>query len=95
MNNILILETIYIVWNLVVFFMVGLDKLKAKNHWYRISEFTLLFSSFAMGGVGASIGMIVFHHKISKLKFRILVPIAIVLNILLIGFFIYSFAIKV
>ncbi len=74
----------YVLWNVLVFFMTGIDKLKAKKNWYRISELTLLISSFMLGAVGLSCGMIAFHHKINKIKFKILVPISMVVNILLI-----------
>ncbi len=71
---------IYLLWNIVVFIIVGADKLKAKKRKFRISELFLLMSSFLMGGVGMICGMISFHHKVSKLRFRILVPIFVIIN---------------
>ena len=35
------------------------------------------------GGIGAMFGMVVFNHKTSKIKFRILIPIIAILNYLL------------
>ena len=66
-----------LVWNLVLFSMYGIDKFKARHHKWRISEFMLIFASF-----GAMLGMIVFNHKTSKAKFRILVPLAFVFNVI-------------
>ena len=68
------------VWNLITFFMMGLDKHKARKQKRRISEKTLLLSAFFMGAVGAGAGMMVFRHKTLKWKFRILVPLALLCN---------------
>ena len=77
MKHILI---IWLVWNLAVFFMMGIDKWKAKRSRRRISEKTLLLSCLAMGAIGGAVGMLVFHHKTRKRKFQILVPAALFLN---------------
>ncbi|PXV65515.1 uncharacterized membrane protein YsdA (DUF1294 family) [Dysgonomonas alginatilytica] len=69
-----------IIWNIVVFFLYGLDKRKAKTNKYRISEKTLLLSSFLWGATGAFLGMHVFRHKTKHAKFKILIPIFLVLN---------------
>ena len=77
MKHILI---VWIGWNLITFLMMGIDKWKAKHERRRISEKRLLTSCFLMGAVGGGAGMLVFHHKTRKLKFQILVPIALLLN---------------
>lgn len=59
----------------------GIDKSFAKNKKRRISEKTLLLLSFLFGGIGAMFGMVLFNHKTSKLKFRILVPLAVVIQV--------------
>ena len=41
--------------------------------------------AFAGGGVGALLGMRVFHHKTRKTKFRLGVPAALLLWVLLLG----------
>ena len=69
--------------NLLSFILMGIDKLKAIKNTYRISENTLLLISIIGGGIGTLIGMILFHHKTKKLKFQILVPISILINIYL------------
>mgnify|MGYP003374212353 CR=1 FL=1 len=55
------------VWNVIVLMLYGIDKWKAKHDRWRIPEAELL-------------GMIVFHHKTKKWKFRILVPLAVILQ---------------
>ena len=70
-------------WNIVVFFIYGVDKLKAiKGNW-RISEQTLICSAFLFGSIGALFGMFVFRHKTKHIKFRILLPLALILNLFL------------
>ena len=72
---------LWIIWNVITFLMMGIDKWKAKHNKRRISEKTLLISAFLMGAVGSGAGMLVFHHKTRKLKFKILVPAALLCNI--------------
>lgn len=71
--------------NLVTFFTYGWDKRKARQNQWRIPEHTLLVLAFVGGGVGALLGMRVFHHKTRKTKFRLGVPVALLLWLLLIG----------
>ncbi len=72
------------VWNLCVFILYGVDKLKAKRGSWRIKESTLLIPAFLFGGVGAMFGMVIFNHKTARPKFRALVPLAAMLNVALI-----------
>lgn len=71
------------VWNIAVFIMYGADKYKAIKGQWRISEKTLIISAFLFGGTGAMLGMLVFRHKTKHLKFRILLPLAIIVNVFL------------
>lgn len=68
------------IWNLAVLFIYGTDKLLAKKRAKRISEKTLLLSALLFGGVGAMFGMVLFNHKTSKMKFRLLIPLDVILN---------------
>ena len=77
MNSIIIL---YVVWNFVTFLLYGVDKHKAKNNKWRESEKKLLLCTFAMGAIGAGVARFVFSHKTLKVKFNILIPIALVVN---------------
>ena len=81
MRNYLI---ILLIWNIIVMFVYGVDKIQAKRGARRISERTLLLCSFLLGGYGAMFGMILFNHKTSKIEFRILVPIAVVVGMMVI-----------
>ncbi|MBE7037719.1 MAG: DUF1294 domain-containing protein [Ruminococcaceae bacterium] len=73
-----------LIWNLIVFFIYGLDKFFAKKGLRRIRETTLITFSFFLGAFGAMFGMVMFNHKTSKIKFRILVPLSAFFNVLLI-----------
>lgn len=57
------------------------DKQLARANVYRISEKKLLQSSFLLGGIGAFLAMNLFRHKTQHLKFKILVPMALVFNL--------------
>ncbi|MBK5246528.1 MAG: DUF1294 domain-containing protein [Peptostreptococcaceae bacterium] len=80
--------SIIVIWNLIVFFLYGLDKTKSKGEGRRISERTLLVTAFLLGGLGAFLGMHLFHHKTKHRIFIILIPVSIFVNILTIILFI-------
>lgn len=67
--------------NLVAFVAYGIDKRRARRGDWRIPERTLLALGFVGGGLGAFLGMRVFHHKTRKLRFRLLVPLTLVLTL--------------
>ncbi len=79
-----LLIVLMVIWNLIAFLMMGLDKRRAIKEKERISEKTLICSSFLMGAVGIGAGMLAFHHKTQKMKFKILVPLGLVINALVI-----------
>ena len=70
-----------LIWNVIIFTLYGIDKHKAVKRRHRIKETTLIVPAFLLGSIGAMMGMIVFNHKTSKTKFRILIPLAFILNI--------------
>jgi len=76
--------TILLFWNIIVMLVYGLDKMKAKHGKRRISEASLLLIAFLLGGFGAMFGMVLFNHKTSKIKFRISVPLAFIVSVMLI-----------
>ncbi|MGM9831654.1 MAG: DUF1294 domain-containing protein [Paludibacteraceae bacterium] len=71
----------WILVNLLTFVLYGVDKLRAKQADRRIPERTLLLLPYLGGSVGALLGMWIFRHKTKHLKFRILVPLALLLQI--------------
>ena len=74
------------IWNVVVFIMYGIDKLKAVKNWWRISEKVLLLSAFLLGGVGAFFGMRIWRHKTKHTLFNVLVPVFAIMTLVVIGF---------
>jgi uncharacterized membrane protein YsdA (DUF1294 family) len=71
---------VFSVINIITFFVYGLDKLKAVNHWWRIPEWVLLGLAAAGGAFGAYLGMLVFRHKTLKPLFRFGVPVMIIVH---------------
>ncbi len=70
--------------NLFTFFMMWLDKRKAKKGKWRIPENTLLIFVLLGGGIGGIVGMYTFRHKTQKMKFVIGFPVILICQILLI-----------
>lgn len=68
------------VFNIIAFAAFGIDKYKAIHHSWRIRERTLLVLALLGGSIGAIIGMIVFHHKTQRLKFRYGLPLICIIE---------------
>ena len=81
MNGWIVFAIVVAFWNIITFALYGADKQKAKKQKRRMSEATLILCAFLMGGAGALLGMSVFRHKTKHLEFKLLVPIAFILNI--------------
>ena len=62
-------------YNLIVMLLFGFDKLLAKMQAKRIPEKILISLAVLLGSYGAICGMVLFHHKISKPKFRYIISI--------------------
>lgn len=67
--------------NIYSFFIMFIDKRNAVKNKYRISERKLLSFAFLFGAIGVAMGMYICRHKTKHLKFKIAVPLALVLNI--------------
>jgi uncharacterized membrane protein YsdA (DUF1294 family) len=76
-----------VVINLIGFFSMALDKWKAKNRKWRISEFTLMFIALIGGAIGSTISMYLFHHKTNHWKFKIGFPLLFMIQTGLITFY--------
>ena len=61
----------YLAINLLLFLLMGIDKLKAIFNKRRIPEARLLSLSLIGGGIGGVISSIAFRHKIRKQYFMI------------------------
>ena len=80
--------TIYLVIiNLFGFFIMWLDKRKAKKGSWRIPEKTLFIITALGGGIGTIAGMYVFRHKTQKIQFVVGFPLITILEIIAIIWF--------
>ena len=79
-----------VVINVVTFFMYGIDKWKAKRSKWRISEATLLGVAVIGGSIGTWLGMKIWHHKTLHKKFKYGVPAIIIVQLILIAYYLYE-----
>ncbi|CUN56137.1 phosphoesterase [Clostridium disporicum] len=78
--------TIYfIIINFVSFILMYIDKRRAIKKEWRISEHTLILISLLGGSIGSLIGMYTFRHKTKHLKFKVGIPIILVIQLLVIA----------
>ncbi len=84
MTNVLLYYLIVI--NIVTFLIYGIDKRKAKQGCWRISEATLLILAVIGGSIGALLGMKVWRHKTMHKKFKYGLPLILLAQIALIYF---------
>lgn len=77
------------VWNAIVFLVYAYDKSSAARRQWRVPESTLILLAIAGGGLGAFLGMYMIRHKTRHLKFKLLVPLTLVVQL---AVFIWAFA---
>lgn len=77
----------YIIMNLIGMIVMKVDKERAKNHQYRISEKTLWIVALFGGAVGTTLGMQLFRHKTKHLSFKVGFPLLAAAEIILLGYF--------
>ena len=77
----------FIIINLIGFFIMWLDKRKAKKGAWRIPEKTLFVITALGGGIGTIAGMYTFHHKTKKIQFVIGFPLITILEVITIIWF--------
>ncbi len=80
----------FIIINLFGFFIMWLDKRKAKKGAWRIPEKTLFIITAIGGGIGTTVGMYVFRHKTQKVQFVIGFPLITILEIITVIYFIFK-----
>lgn len=78
-----------IIINIVTFLVYGIDKWKAKKSLWRVRENSLLMLAILGGSIGAWLGMKVWHHKTQHKKFRYGIPAIIIIQLVIIGYFLY------
>ena len=77
----------FIIINLIGFFIMWLDKRKAKKGVWRIPEKTLFIITALGGGIGTIAGMYTFRHKTKKIQFVIGFPLITILEIIAVIWF--------
>ncbi len=76
-----------LILNALSFTLFFVDKQLAIKKRRRISEKTLLLSSFFGGALGAFFGMYGVRHKTRKLKFVLLIPLFLIFQLVLYAYF--------
>ncbi len=69
--------------NLVNFLAMGIDKRLARQGAFRTPESVFFCLAIIGGSIGGLLGMLVFHHKTRKWKFRIGMPAILALQLLI------------
>lgn len=72
-----------LLWNIIAFVLMGVDKWKAAHEGWRIRERTLFLSAVLGGSVGALMGMSLFRHKTQHRSFVVGIPAILIAQILL------------
>lgn len=70
--------------------LMGFDKLSAKVGSERVPEIWFFFLSLAGGFGGITLGMLTFHHKISKPSFQLKIGATAILAVLMLLILIMS-----
>lgn len=76
------------IMNLLGFFIMFLDKQKARHGKWRIPEKTLFFTALLGGSLGTTLGMHTFHHKTKHWYFKYGMPLILLLQAILLFFLI-------
>lgn len=77
--------------NIIAFLAMWIDKKRAENGEWRISENGLFTLVLLGGGIGGIAGMYVFRHKTKKLKFTIGFPTILISEIVLIIYYLIKY----
>lgn len=70
-----------IVINILAFILYGIDKKRARDHAWRISERMLIGIALIGGSVGAIAGMLLFRHKTRHWYFRYGMPLILIVQV--------------
>lgn len=73
-----------VLWNFGAFAVMGYDKRAARRGQRRISERSLWGWALFFGALGIYAGMFVFRHKTTKPAFRLVVPLLLLGQIVLV-----------
>ena len=73
-----------LVWTLIAFALMGIDKWKVRHDSRRIPEKTLFLSAILGGSVGSLAGMYLFRHKTKHLSFTVGMPLILAVQVALV-----------
>lgn len=91
MDVILILTVYLVVTNIIGFFLMGIDKYKAKKRAFRIPEATLFTIAVIGGSIGTTLGMFIFRHKTRHWYFLYGMPAILIIQLAL-AFLLFYYA---
>ena len=95
MNVKLVILIVFLaVTNLTCFFLMRHDKKCAEKGKWRVPEKTLFLSAALFGALGGVIAMRVFRHKTQHPKFKILFPLMLVIQIVIVGFVVWKWILE-
>jgi uncharacterized membrane protein YsdA (DUF1294 family) len=86
-TNVMYLTIYLVAINLIGFFIMGIDKYKAKKGYWRTPEKTLFTITLLGGGIGTIAGMYLFRHKTKKLRFTIGFPTILIAEVAIFIYF--------
>ena len=79
------MKTFWIIYliaiNVAAFALMGIDKNRARNYRWRISEKTLFGAAILGGSLGAICGMLLFRHKTKHWYFMLGMPLILAIQI--------------
>lgn len=87
-DNFLILSIVSVFMSLIGFVIMFFDKKKAIKHQWRIKEITLFTIATLLGSPGILLGMYFFRHKTKHLSFVFGIPAILLIQIMLVYYFI-------
>ena len=92
MENIFTVQNIiiyFVIFNILGFLIMYIDKQKAKKGKWRIPEKTIFIVTALGGGIGTIAGMYTFRHKTQKVGFVVGLPLITIVEIIAIIYFVY------
>ena len=73
--------------NIFSFYLMYHDKQCAEKGKHRVPERTLFLSAGLFGALGATAGMFIFRHKTRHWQFRVFLPLMLLVQAAVVGYF--------
>ncbi len=89
----LIILVAFVIMNIISFLLMFIDRELKRKHKARIPESVLFTACALFGGFGGELAVNVLKHKSNRIKFVRWVPIMLIIQVGIIGLFIYRFGI--